>query len=413
MGGCFVNPGADSFFKMPEAVMKMTKLADFPLIFRAKFDCSDESSYLHLVSLLKSPMKRLVYLTLFLLVTISALAAIPDPLPPAPEPIEDILKLQIFLDTQLFGPGKVDGRPGEFTTKALKRYQRAKGLPETEIDVHSLDLSSVVQTYASYTIRQEDLAFVGELPSQPSAQSKKKYLPYDSLLEFLTERFHCSPEFLSHINLPVKMSGLKVGDAVKVPSVQPFLIEELAPAILPEVPECLTRVIKIDTREKLLGLWEGETLLASLPITPGSGHLATPPGTWKILGIAQMPTFRWDKSVLEYGVRSSNFYELPIGPNNPVGVMWIGLSRPGIGIHGTNQPQTIGRSASHGCMRTANWDVIRLSKMISKGMTVIIEGPAPEPRAAVVKASPPKMTVRPAVPVAPEPKRKLRWFWQK
>jgi lipoprotein-anchoring transpeptidase ErfK/SrfK len=173
------------------------------------------------------------------------------------------------------------------------------------------------------------------------------------------------------------------------------------------------RVIKIDTREKLLGLWEGETLLASLPITPGSGHLATPPGTWKILGIAQMPTFRWDKSVLEYGVRSSNFYELPIGPNNPVGVMWIGLSRPGIGIHGTNQPQTIGRSASHGCMRTANWDVIRLSKMISKGMTVIIEGPAPEPRAAVVKASPPKMTVRPAVPVAPEPKRKLRWFWQK
>ena len=154
-------------------------------------------------------MKRLVYLTLFLLVTISALAAIPDPLPPAPEPIEDILKLQIFLDTQLFGPGKVDGRPGEFTTKALKRYQRAKRLPETEIGVHTLDLSSVVQTYASYTIRQEDLAFVGELPSQPSAQSKKKYLPYDSLLEFLTERFHCSPEFLSHINLPVKMSGLR------------------------------------------------------------------------------------------------------------------------------------------------------------------------------------------------------------
>jgi hypothetical protein len=358
-------------------------------------------------------MKCLFSVLFALLALGQVLAVIPDPLPPAPEPIEDILKLQIFLDTQLFGPGKVDGRPGEFTSKALKRFQRAQGLPETEVESHSLDLSSVVENYTSYTIRQEDLAFVGELPSKPSEQSKKKYLPYDSLLEFLTERFHCSPEFLTHINLPLKMSSLKVGDVLKVPSVQPFLIEELAPLQLPEVPAYLTRVLKIDTREKLLGLWEGDKLLASLPITPGIGHLATPPGNWKILGIAQMPTFRWDKSVLEYGVRSSSFYELPIGPNNPVGVMWIGLSRPGIGIHGTNQPQTIGRSASHGCMRTANWDVIRLSKMISKGMAVIIEGPAPEPRVVVAKTTTKKAVVPVAQPVVPASKPKLRWFWQK
>jgi lipoprotein-anchoring transpeptidase ErfK/SrfK len=347
-----------------------------------------------------------------LLISASALAVIPDPLPPAPEPIEAILRLQIFLDTQLFGPGKVDGRPGEFTSKALKRYQRAQGLAETEIEVHTLDLTSIGESYSTYTIRQEDLAFVGELPSKPSEQSKKKYLPYDSLLEFLTERFHCSPELIEFINRPLKMSALKVGDVVKVPSVQPFKIEELTPMPLPEVPEFLTRIIKIDTREKLLGLWEGEKLLASLPITPGSGHLATPPGSWKILGIAQMPTFRWDKSVLEYGVRSSSYYELPIGPNNPVGVMWIGLNRPGIGIHGTNQGQTIGRSASHGCMRTANWDVIRLSKMITKGMPVLIEGPAPEPRAVVAKVTTTRKAILP-VPVAPEPKRRLRWFWQK
>lgn len=413
MHGCFVNRGVSSFFKIPEGIIPMVKLADFPLIFRAPLDCSYEWFYLRLVSLLKLLMNPWVYLSILLLISLSASAAIPDPLPPAPEPIEDILKLQIFLDTQLFGPGKVDGRPGEFTTKALKRYQKSQGLVETEINLHTLDLTSVAVAYSSYTIRQEDLAFVGELPSQPAAQSKKKYLPYDSLLEFLTERFHCSPEFLTHINLPLSLNALKVGDIVKVPSVQPFLIEELTPAMLPEVPVFLTRVIKIDTREKLLGLWEAERLLASLPITPGSGHLATPPGTWKILGIAQMPTFRWDKSVLEHGVRSSRFYELPIGPNNPVGVMWIGLNRPGIGIHGTNQPQTIGRSASHGCMRTANWDVVRLSKMISQGMTVIIEGPAPEPRTVIAKATPSKMTVRPAVPVAPEATKKFRWFWQK
>jgi len=351
---------------------------------------------------------KFAFVTLFLVFAfISAFAVIPDPLPKAPEPVDDILRLQIFLDTQLFGPGKLDGRPGEFTTKALKHYQRSKGQPETELEVHTLDLSSVTELYTTYTIRPEDLTFVGELPSQPSAQSKKKYLPYDSLLEFLTERFHCAPDFLAYINQPMKLSSLKVGDVVKVPAVQPFLIEELTPiAKLPEVPEFKTRVIKIDTREKLLALWDGETLLASLPITPGSGHTATPPGTWRIVGITQMPTFRWDKSVLEYGVRSENYFQLPIGPNNPVGVMWIGLSKPGIGIHGTNSPQNIGRSASHGCMRTANWDVVRLVKMITQGMTVIIEGPPSVPRPVVVA----KVKKKEEEPPAPVEEAKVSFF---
>lgn len=347
-------------------------------------------------------MNPLLFPLLLLIAATAASAVLPDPLPKAPEPVDDILRLQIFLDGQLFGPGKLDGRPGEFTTKALKHYQRAHGLPETELETHTLDLSSVTELYTTYTIRAQDLGFVGELPSQPAAQSKKKYLPYDSLLEFLTERFHCAPDFLEFINQPMKLSALKSGDVVKVPAVQPFLIEELTQiAKLPEIPEFKTRVIKIDTREKLLALWDGEKLLASLPITPGSGHTATPPGTWRILGITQMPTFRWDKSVLDYGVRSENYYTLPLGPNNPVGVMWIGLNKPGIGIHGTNLPQSIGRSASHGCMRTANWDVVRLVKMITQGMTVIIEGPPPVPRPVVVAKA--KRAVQAAEPV-PEPK---------
>lgn len=155
-------------------------------------------------------------------------------------------------------------------------------------------------------------------------------------------------------------------------------------------------------------------MLASVPITPGSGYLATPPGTWKIVGITQMPTFRWDAGVLNYGVRTSNAYNLPIGPNNPVGVMWIGLNKAGIGIHGTNSPQTIGRSSSHGCMRTANWDVVRLVKHISKGMPVIIEGPKPVPRPAPVAKKPTPAT-RPAVAAQPEPESKKKWFqfWKK
>jgi len=350
--------------------------------------------------------------------TVTVLPAIPvtpPSLPKAPEPVESILRLQLFLDGKLFTPGKVDGRPGDFTNKALKRYQAANGLPETEIDAHALDLSSVGELYTTYVIREEDKQFVGALPSQPSAQAKKKYLPYDSLLEFLTERFHTSPELITWLNRPMNMYALKPGDSVRVPNVaEPFKIEELTPVpAMPENPAYLARVIRIDTREKLLGLYEGEKLLASMPITPGSGYTATPPGTWKIVGMTQMPTFRWDKSMLDYGVRSQNSYNLPMGPNNPVGVMWIGLSKSGIGIHGTNQGQTIGRSSSHGCMRTANWDVVRLSKLVTKGMTVIIEGPKSVPRPVVVAK---KEAVKPATPVAaPDGAEKKKWFqfWKK
>lgn len=351
---------------------------------------------------------------------------IPDPLPKAPEPIEDVLKLQIFLDSKLFGPGKLDGRLGDYTTKALKRYQKSQGLPETEVREHELDLSEITELYTTYTIRPEDSKFVGPVPSKPAGQSKLKYLPYESLLEFLTERFHCSPELLEYINAPKKLNALKTGDEVKVPKVEPFLVENLTQiSSQPETPEFQTRHIKIDTREKMLDLFEGEKLLASLPITPGSGYVATPPGTWKIINIVHMPTFRWDKSVLDYGIRSDNYYELPRGPNNPVGIMWIGLNKPGIGIHGTNSPQTIGRSSSAGCIRTANWDTIRLSKMITKGMKVEIAGPKAVPRPAPpVVAAKPKATPAAqsatarsappaAIPVAQPVKEKRRWFWKK
>jgi lipoprotein-anchoring transpeptidase ErfK/SrfK len=286
-------------------------------------------------------------------------------------------RAQIFLDQQLFGPGKIDGRPGEFFTKALIRYQRANGLPETGKLDENIPVDSVFPIYTIYTIQEGDLKFVGDSPTKPVEQAKKKYLPYPSLLEFLCERYHSAPEFLARINKGVNLEALKPGDEVRVPNVEPFKIEELPKqGNLADQPAYAERVIHIHRGEKMLDLLSGDKLLAAVPITPGvtgGGAKETPAGNWKILGISAYPTFRWDEGVLNHGVRTGDFYNLPSGPRNPVGVCWIGLNKPGIGIHGTNNPQTIGRAESHGCMRVANWDVIRLSKMITKGMTVIIE----------------------------------------
>ncbi len=339
-------------------------------------------------------MKPLFFLFFPLLVVSAALAQLPPAAPQAAEelsvvkaePVGDrelAVKLQIFLDQNNFGPGKIDGRAKEFTLKALARYEKAQGLPGTGLleEASTLPLESIHPIYTTYTVVPEDLSRIGDVPSKPEQQAKLKKMPYPSLLVFLAERFHSDPDFLVKINKGTDMEALKVGDTVFVPNVVPFKIEGVKEvAKLPVVPAFKTRRIHIDTKEKMLDLTEGEKLLASYPITPGSQTLPAPAGTWKILGIATLPWFRHDEGVLNHGVRTNNFYNIPAGPTNPVGVLWCGLNRPGIGVHGTNQPFTIGRAGSHGCIRLANWDAIRLSAMITEGMTVVIDDGIPLPK---------------------------------
>ena len=112
--------------------------------------------------------------------------------------------------------------------------------------------------------------------------------------------------------------------------------------------------------------------MASFPITPGSQRLPAPVGTWKIVKVTILPNFRWDEAMLQHGRRGRDYYLIPPGPRNLVGVVWIGLNKKGIGIHGTDNPDTIGRSASHGCIRLANWDAIRLANQVTTGMMVEI-----------------------------------------
>ena len=284
---------------------------------------------------------------------------------------ETATRLQIFLDNNNFGPGKIDGKMGEFFRKALISFKHAHAQRETGV-VDQWMLDQVPQTFTTYTIKGDDLAYVGNLPTAHEEQAKLKFLPYTSLLEFVAERFHSAETYIQKLNPGMDWEHLEPGDELKVPNVMPFEIEKVTEQKIPAKPEFAVRKIYVDTKERLLEVFDNDKLVCVFPITPGSTALPAPVGTWKIQGAATWPWFRYDEGMLNYGVRTENYYNLPPGPNNLVGVLWMSLNKTGIGIHGTNNPETIGRAASHGCIRLANWDANRIKELVSVGNTVII-----------------------------------------
>ncbi len=280
-------------------------------------------------------------------------------------------RLQIFLDNNDFGPGKIDGEMGEFFLKALIHYKRSHRMRETgAVDQWLLD--QVPEPFTDYTIPPEAENFVGPIASKPSEQAKLKALKYGSLLEFVAERFHSAEDYLRKLNPGKKLEELKPGDTVKVPNVLPFKIEDLHEGFAKPNPAFAKRKVYVDTKERFLLIYDSGQLVAEFPITPGSTTLPAPIGVWKILGIATLPVFRHDEGVLQHGVVSDTAFLLPAGPNNPVGILWMALNKPHVGVHGTNNPETIGRAASHGCIRTANWDGARVKELVTVGDVVSI-----------------------------------------
>jgi lipoprotein-anchoring transpeptidase ErfK/SrfK len=321
--------------------------------------------------------------------------------PPKKAQIEAATRLQVFLDRANFGPGKIDGHYGDFTLKALALYRESRGeqpqAPPSQSkakrnvapDVNGLDLASVEPVYIPYTVTEADLQSIGQLPKQVPEEAKLKFLPYRDAADAIAEKFHSDVHFLEQLN-PGKLKEIKAGDQVQVPNVEPFelaSVKDIKPGSetaseaaneAEDQPETQASTpgesgaprnvsIKIDTKTNMLGVFENEKLIAAYPVTIGSADTASPIGDWKVRGIAKLPRFRYDKEMLEHGKRSGNFYMLPPGPRNPVGVMWIALNKKGIGIHGTNEPDSIGRAVSHGCIRLANWDVVRLATKIKAG----------------------------------------------
>jgi len=330
---------------------------------------------------------------------------------PGKADIEAATRLQVFLDRANFGPGKIDGRYNDVTWKALALYSESRGeqsqtpppRPKAKSnaksnvapDVTGLDLATVDPVFIPYTVTETDVQSIGPLPKEPAQQAKLKFLPYRDAVDAIAEKFHSDKHFLEQLN-PGKLKAIKGGDQIMVPNVEPFdlaSVKNIKPGSevssqaaneMEDQPGTQTPspgesagppgnvAIRVDTKTNILEVRDGEKLVAAYPVAVGSAQTISPVGEWKVRGITKMPTFRWDKEMLKHGKRSGNFYRLRPGPRNPVGVMWIALNKKGIGIHGTDDPASIGHAASHGCIRLANWDVVRLATKIKPGDNVSI-----------------------------------------
>lgn len=297
------------------------------------------------------------------------------PIPDKTE-VDTIVRVQIYLDEHNHGPGNIDGRLGEFGKKAASVYNQIHEIPVGNwYALIEAANKAVPEPYTTYTIQEGDLKFVTPgLPAKPQDQAKAKYMGYRSLLEMVSERYHTSEDFLVWLNKDgPSLNKLDPGDSLQVPNVTPFKIEEWPKhSKFDKDPLLSNRTVAVDIGARVAIFFdENNKPFASFPITPGRPKFIQF-GEWKITGMISTPEFRWDKSMLEEGKRSDEYYQLPIGPNSPVGVLWTSTSRNGIGLHGTASPHTIGRSESAGCVRFANWDAVRLPQIIRPGARLVI-----------------------------------------
>ena len=311
----------------------------------------------------------------------------------------EAVRLQIFLDQKHFGPGFIDGKPGMFTKLAIENYNISQGRKKDDLMIVEESIKEVTQPYATAIIPRIVVDYVdATLPRKKALQAERTSMPYRSVAEFMAERYHTSEDLLIELNSASVVKSAKAHSALKVPNIEPFKIEDLKVGRSHKKEEHLSaRHIVIDTNTKQVYVYqlmvpkipevnEGNkaenkavklnvakpVLIASFPITPGKTRFI-PKGFWNLKNSVELPEWRYDKKLLETGIRGKEYLRIPPGPNNPVGIIWNGLTKSGIGIHGTNNPKTIGRARSAGCIRLANWDAARIPNLVRPGAVVVVK----------------------------------------
>jgi lipoprotein-anchoring transpeptidase ErfK/SrfK len=297
-----------------------------------------------------------------------------------------IFHAQVLLDRAGFSPGVIDGLEGMSFHAALRGFQEARGLKETgELDRATRSELLRDQAPSTRTLRVDETdaqgPFVGKIPDDPADQAKMERLAYRNLLEKIAEKFHTTPDTIVALNDP--RMPLRAGTALRLPNVLPT--SRSYQAVKPEVAQLLSDLnvsgvqpkadrVVVDKSDKVVRVFDDqERLIAQFPATLGSDKDPLPIGKWKVNSISYNPPFKYQPKLFWDVADDEEEQLLPPGPNGPVGVAWIDLSREYIGIHGTNAPETIKRAESHGCVRLTNWDVARLTRMIGNGMEVVFQ----------------------------------------
>ena len=274
-----------------------------------------------------------------------------------------VVRAQILLDRARFSPGEIDGVYGDDFGVAVKGYQENHGLkPSGTIDAGmwgllNRDAGPVLLTYA-ITQADEKGPFL-PLPAEVQEMAKLKWLGFETPEEALGEKFHISPKLLAELN-PGKKLGT-AGERITVPNVRRAAVG------------LALRVVVVKSKRTVVAYGAGGKELAQYPATIGDSREPLPIGHWTVAGIVHYPWFDWDPKMLWNVDKKLAKAELAPGPNNPVGVAWIGLSKQDYGIHGTPDPGNIGHGVSDGCIRLTNWDVDELSHMVRRGTPVDLE----------------------------------------
>lgn len=273
----------------------------------------------------------------------------------------EITALEVFLDRQGISPGAIDGRMGGNVTKAIYAYQQMTG---QQLDPNNTDAileelrNSGGMPIVNYTITPADAAgpYVAEIPEDYAQKASLTSLAYTSTTEMLAEKFHMDEGYLKEINPGVDFTV--PGSTIKVVDTGPPKTGQVA------------RIVADKGRKQVFAYDATGALLAAYPASIGSTDTPSPSGTVTVERVAFNPGYTYNPKINFKQAGNDKVLDIPPGPNGPVGTVWMALSKPTYGIHGTPEPSKIGKSQSHGCVRLTNWDATELAKMVKPGVTV-------------------------------------------
>lgn len=287
--------------------------------------------------------------------------------PEFPRPARSMLEAQIALARRVISPGSIDGAIGSQTRAALAVFQGTQKLAATRaLDTNTqarLQIETPLLT--DYVVTSSDLARLQPLGRTWLAKSQQSALEYETILELVAEKAHAHPALIQKLNPDTDWAKVAAGTVLKIPDV-----------VYPEPPDKAAFVV-IHLSGKFLEAFGTErNLLAHFPCSIAAKVEKRPIGELHVAVIAPNPNYTFDPEIFPESPEAQAIGHklvLPPGPKNPVGVAWIGLDKPGYGMHGTPSPEQIGRTESHGCFRLANWDAAYLVKLVWVGMPVYVE----------------------------------------